>query len=454
MRPVVTPAEMAAIDAAAPEPVEVLIGRAGRATARAARRLLRGTYGRRVVVIAGKGNNGADGLEAARLLRTGGVRVAVVDAADAVSLDVRHRPVDLIVDAAYGTGFRGELEVPEVGSTPVLAVDIPSGVDGLTGEVGGSALAARATVTFAALKPGLVLEPGRSLAGDVELADIGLDVSSAGGGVVEAGDVSAWIPARRATAHKWRAAVLVVAGSTEMPGAAALAAASAQRAGAGMVRLAVPGRAADARFPVEAVGVDIPASGWARAAAEQAERCHAAVIGPGLGTSDAARTDTLDLLAHLRVPAVVDGDALTALGTDVASIVHARSAPTVLTPHDREFERLTGRPPASDRFASVRDLAASSGATVLLKGPTTLVASPGSPVYAVTTGDQRLATAGSGDVLAGVVGALVARGAEPVHAAAAGAWLHGRAAAHAAPAGLIASDLLHGLVDALAEVER
>jgi NAD(P)H-hydrate epimerase len=452
MRPVVTPAEMAAIDAAAPEPVEVLIERAGRATARAARRMLGGVYGRRVAVIAGKGNNGADGLAAAGVLRARGVRVAVIDAADAPALDLRRRAVDLVIDAAYGTGFRGALDVPDVGATPVLAVDIPSGVDGLTGEVGGAALLARRTVTFAALKPGLLLEPGRSFAGEVDLVEIGLDVSAARAGLVEAGDVSGWVPARATASHKWRAAVLVVAGSPAMTGAAALAAAGAQRAGAGMVRLAVPGHPTDARFPLEAVGVDIPASGWARAALEHAERCHAMVVGPGLGLDDATCADVRELVARAPMPVIVDGDALTALGSDAASVVRSRVAATVLTPHDGEFARLRGAPPAADRFGSVRELADASGAIVLLKGPTTLIAAPGRLVHAVTTGDERLATAGTGDVLAGVIGAFVARGTAPLEAAAAGAWLHGRAATHGAPAGLIASDLLHGLVDALAEV--
>ena len=241
MIPIFTPEEMAAVDAAAPEPVSVLIERAGAAVARSALELLGGGYGRRVVVLAGKGNNGADGRVAARHLERRGVRVLLVDALDAPSV---LPSCDLVIDAAYGTGFHGEHHPPDPGGAPVLAVDIPSGVAGLTGEVGGRALAAVRTVTFAALKPGLVLEPGRSLAGDIELVDIGLDVRSARMGLVERDDVAAWLPHRPVESHKWKTAVLVVAGSPGMTGAAHLAARAAQRAGAGdgTARLARPRR--------------------------------------------------------------------------------------------------------------------------------------------------------------------------------------------------------------------
>ena len=174
MIPIVTPEEMAAIDAAAPEPVDVLIERAGSAVARMARQMLGGTYGRRVNVIAGKGNNGNDGRAAARILDAAGVRVRMFDAANCPP---GLPDADLVIDAAYGTGFRGEWRAPRVGAAPVLAVDIPSGVNGLTGEASRGALPADRTVTFAALKPGLVLAAGRNLAGDVEVVDIGLDTA-------------------------------------------------------------------------------------------------------------------------------------------------------------------------------------------------------------------------------------------------------------------------------------
>lgn len=449
--PVLTPAEMAAVDAAAPEPVVELIERAGAAVAREALRLLGGGYGRRAVVLAGKGNNGADGRSAARRLRRRGVRVQVIEAHAA---PYQLPPADLVIDAAYGTGFRGEYRAPLVApGTPVLAVDIPSGVSGLTGEAAERVLAADRTITFAALKPGLLLEPGRSLAGAVALADIGLDVSRATTHLVEGADVAAALPRRRATAHKWDSAVMVVAGSPGMTGAAHLTAAAAQRAGAGMVRLATPGLDDDPRRPTEAVGLRLPDDGWAEAVSRELHRFRALVVGPGLGTSLATRGGVRLLLGSAPVAAVVDGDGLAAVGRDL-DVVRDRVAATVLTPHDGEFARLAGDRPGPDRIAAARQLAADAGAVVLLKGPTTVVAHPQGAARVVAAGDQRLATAGTGDVLSGVIAALIAQGVPPFDAAAVGAWLHGRAAALGPDRGLVATDLLALLPDALAEVGR
>jgi len=446
--PVLTPAEMAAVDAAAPEPVEELIERAGAAVAWEALRMLGGGYGRRVVVLAGKGNNGADGRAAARRLTRRGAQVEVVDA---LAVPARLPEADLVVDAAFGTGFRGDYDAPDAGGARVLAVDIPSGVSGLTGEAAGRVLGAERTVTFAALKPGLVLEPGRRLAGAVALADIGLDVSAATAHVVEAPDVARLLPARAPDAHKWASAVMVVAGSPGMTGAAHLAAAAAQRAGAGMVRLATPGLADDPHRPTEAVGLRLPDDGWAEAVSRELHRYRALVVGPGLGTSMATQGGVRLLLGSAPVAAVVDGDALTAVGSDLA-VVRDRVAATVLTPHDGEYARLAGAPPGPDRLDAARSLAAEAGVVVLLKGPTTVVADPSGAVRIVTSGDERLATAGTGDVLSGTIGALLAQGVAPLDAAAAGAWLHGRAARLGPRHGLVASDLLHLLPLALAEV--
>ena len=456
MRVVLTPEQMAAVDAAAPEPVEALIGRAGAAVAREAIDLLGGTYGRRVVIVAGKGNNGNDGREAARRLAARGVRVRVVDAADAPA---RLDPADLVVDAAYGTGFHGTYEPPDAGDAPVLAVDIPSGVDGLTGTVGGGALPATRTVTFAALKPGLLFHPGRALAGEVVVADIGLDVGGPSGGeprggrdgegveiaVVEEGDVAGWLPPRPADSHKWRAAVVVVAGSPGMTGAAHLSARAAQRAGAGMVRVASPGLDHDAGLPTEAVGVAIPAAGWDGTVLAELDRASALVVGPGLGRGAPAAAGVRQVVAAAPLPVVVDGDGLTALGTGLSEVVRQRSAATIVTPHDGEFTRLSGRAPGDDRIAAARELARDTGTIVLLKGPTTVVAHPDGRVRLSTSGDARLATAGTGDVLSGIVAALAAQGLDPFLATAAGAWLHGRAAEAGPARGLVASDLLAAL---------
>lgn len=444
MIPVLTPEEMAAVDAAAPEPVEVLIGRAGAAVAREALELLEGAYGRRVVVVAGKGNNGADGRAAAVRLRRRGVRVSVVDAAAGPAALA---PCDLVVDAAYGTGFRGTWEPPDPGDAPVLAVDVPSGVDGRTGEAAGPVLAAERTVTFAALKPGLLLGRGPELAGEVRVADIGLDVGGATTALVEDADVAAWLPGRPREAHKWQAAVWVVAGSPGMTGAAALAARGAQRVGAGYVRLSTPGGAPGAGAPLEAVGTPLPAAGWAADVLDGVERFAAVVVGPGLGRDDGTAAEVRRLVDRCPVPVVVDGDGLAALGEHPSL---RRS--TVLTPHDGEHARLTGAAPGPDRVAAAGDLARAAGCFVLLKGSTTAVAAPDAGVFLVTAGDARLATAGTGDVLSGAIGGLLAQGVDPGRAAAAGAHLHGRAA-HLGPVrGLVAGDLPDLLPAALASV--
>jgi hydroxyethylthiazole kinase-like uncharacterized protein yjeF len=447
--PIVTPEEMGEIDRAAPESVEVLIGRAGSAVARAAIGMLGGTYGRRVVVVAGKGNNGNDGRDAARRLRARGVRVQVVDAAD---LPDRLPPADLVVDAAYGTGFRGAYEPPAVPpGAAVLAVDIPSGVDGLTGAAGGEVMAADATVTFAALKPGLLLPPGLELAGAVEVADIGLDVSRASAHLVGAAAVAGWLPDRAATAHKWQSAVWVVAGSPGMGGAASLCAAAATRSGAGYVRSSTPGGPA-ADLPTEVVRVDLPAEGWSEEVLTGLDRFAALVVGNGMGTAPGTVAAVREVVAGAvaaGLPTVVDADGLTALGGDASGLV---GPSTILTPHDGEFARLAGAPPGDDRIAAARHLARRTGAVVLLKGRATVVAGPDGAVLVSTSGDERLATAGTGDVLAGTIGGLLAAGLPPLRAAAAGAFLHGRAGALGWRRGLVAGDLPTALPAAIAEV--
>lgn len=453
MQAIVTPEEMAAIDEAAPEPVDVLIGRAGAAIARAALSLMGGAYGRRVVIVAGKGNNGADGRAAADRLRGRGVRCTVLDAAD---LPAQLPEADLIIDAAYGTGFRGTWDPPEkpLAATPVLAVDIASGVDGTTGAAAGRPWRATATVTFAAWKPGLLLGEGPDLSGAVTVADIGLDTGGTRAGLVEPSDVARWLPRRPRATHKWKAAVWVVAGSPGMTGAAHLAVGGAQRAGAGYVRLSTPGSTQDPGAPTEAVVTALDGTGWADQVIAGADRFGAVAVGPGLGTDESTGQEVRRLIAGASVPLVVDSDGLRALADPAVHVLgpDRTGPPVVLTPHDGEFEALTGAPPGADRFASVRTLATRLGVVVLLKGPTTLVAEPGGRLWAITTGDARLATAGTGDVLTGIIAALLAQGVDPPQAAAAGAWLHGRSGALAWRHGLVATDVIHHLPAALAEL--
>lgn len=453
MDAIVTPAEMGEIDAAAPEPVEVLVGRAGAAVARAALELLGGAYGRRVVVVAGKGNNGADGRDAARRLRRRGVRATVVDAGSAPEV---LPAADLVIDAAYGTGFRGTYEAPRpAGDAPVLAVDIPSGVAGLTGAASGRPLAATRTVTFAALKPGLLLGDGAELAGEVVVADIGLDTSGATAHLVDDEAVASWLPTPPRATHKWRSAAWLVAGSPGMGGAAHLAARAAQRGGAGYVRLSRPGLDEDPGAPTEAVVVPLAAEGWADRVLGDLDRFAVLAVGPGLGRAPSTGEQVRELVARAAVPVVVDGDGLHALGADAAAIVGRRPADApavVLTPHDGEHVALTGSAPGPDRIDAARRLAAEVGAVVLLKGPTTVVARPDGRVLVVTAGDARLATAGTGDVLTGLLAGLIAQGIDPFRAAAAAGHLHGRAGDLAWRRGLVAGDVVDHLPAAFADV--
>lgn len=446
MLPVVRIAEMQAVDADAPEPVDVLIDRAGAAVARAALDLLGGGYGRRVLVLAGPGNNGADGRVAAEKLRRRGVRADVVDMAGAPPVLPE---ADLVIDAALGTGVSRDYEAPDPGAALVLAVDIPSGLHGDTGEALGSPMRADVTVTFAALKPGLLLGDGPAHTGTVRIADIGLDVSRARIHLVDDAAAAGLLPRRSTSAHKWHRSVLIVAGGPGMTGAASMAAEAAQRAGAGMVRLASPGGGHLPDVAREVVTIAVDEAGWADALVDDPGKVHAVAVGPGLGTSMAMRHQIRTLVAGIGAPIVVDGDGLTALGTDAATVVARRSAGTVLTPHDGEFVRLAGHPPGADRIADVVELAERTGAVVLLKGPTTIVAAPDGRVRLARSGDDRLATAGTGDVLTGIVAALLAGGLDPLDAAAVGAHLHGLAGRAAPRHGAVATDVIHGIPDAL-----
>ena len=434
--PIVTPAEMAAIDAAAPEPVEELIRRAATAVAWHARDMLGGVYGRRVAVVAGPGNNGADALGAAAILASWGVRVRTFGP------DIDTVPeCDLVIDGAFGTGLSRPYRAPTVqAGTPVLAVDIPSGVNGLTGELVGRPLAATRTVTFAALKPGLLLHPGAGLAGDARVVDIGLDASSAQAHAVGEADVRTALVRRAATDHKWKHSAWVIGGSAGMTGAPMLAARAALRAGAGLVRCTIPGAPAPAGGE-EIVFVEAPEE-WIETVADDVDRIGALVVGCGMGRSDSAHRSVQKLVddARLGLPMVIDGDGLRLLG-----LMPLLRESIVLTPHDGEYTSLTGAPPVADRFEATRALARQTGATVLLKGPTTIVSDPAGRCLAVTRGDERLATAGSGDVLAGIIGAFLASGASALYAAATGAWVHGDVGRSGAGVGLIASDLLAGL---------
>ena len=509
MKPVLTPDQAATLDRLAQAEgiaAELLMERAGRAVARACADLMGGTYGRRAVVVCGKGNNGGDGLVAARHLAGWGVRVAVIAvgpltdlrepaATNAARLDevpsVRVRDfsdatlerelarADVAIDAIFGTGFRG---IPEDGwaqaiaglnasLAPVVAVDIPSGVDGATGAADGEAVRADLTVTFGAPKLGAVLLPGGELAGAVRVVDIGFPDSlvHADAFLVEPGDVAAVLPERAAETHKRATGVLVVVGgSRAMTGAVRLMADAAGRIGAGLIQVAVP----EGILPVvqtelvEATFVPLPetAAGTVASAAvdvvlEQLERADAMAIGPGLSTHDETAGFVRELVRECTVPFALDADGLNAFAGRAADLAD-RKADAVLTPHAGEFARLAGvstRDLTGDRLTHARALAATTGAVMLLKGSRTLVVSPEGSVRINPTGGPVLATAGSGDVLTGAIGGLLARGLDPLDAASSGAYLHGLAgilAGRSLGEGTLASDVAAHLPEAVRRVRE
>jgi NAD(P)H-hydrate epimerase len=430
-----------------PDSIPELMERAGTAVAREA--MLAYPAARRFACVCGGGSNGGDGRVAARVLREAGH--------DADETTEGLDGYDVVVDALFGTGFSGEprAEAAELiarmneAGAPVVAVDLPSGVDASTGEIAGAAVEAELTVTFHAPKVGLAVAPGRFHAGRVVLADIGLQHVPTDARRATA-EVLRSVPRRREGDTKYTSgAVLVVGGQPGMTGAAALTARSAFRADAGYVTLAVP----VASLPVvETLALEPVKVGWDDDTAVEmivaaAERVGALALGPGLGRGKGRKALVRALLERIDVPAVVDADALFELEP------FARSAPTVLTPHAGELARLLGTDSGwvdAHRLEAARSAADRFAAVLLLKGPDTIVAAPGAGVVVSDFGPPALATAGTGDVLTGVVAAFLAKGLEPQLAAIAAAVAHGRAA-ELVPhrAGLVASDLLGALPAAL-----
>jgi hydroxyethylthiazole kinase-like uncharacterized protein yjeF len=277
------------------------------------------------------------------------------------------------------------------------------------------------------------------------VADIGIGAGTPAAALMEDSDTAALLPPRPRASHKWTTALGIAAGSVGMEGSAVLCTRGAMAAGAGMIRLGTPGDPVGP-WPVEAVRASLTTHRWAGALLAATSRCRALVIGPGLGTDSATVEEIQAVVASSPLPLVIDADGLTALGDLAAAqfLLRLRSAPTVLTPHDGEYARLAGSPPGDDRLAAARDLARELGVTVLLKGPLTAVAAADHSVPDVllsAAGLPALATAGTGDVLSGIIGAFLARGVDIHHAAALAAHAHGRAAASGRPQGLVAGDL-------------
>lgn len=491
MRPACSVATVRRAEAGAGVPEPVLMQRAATALAGVCRDLLRERRGRvrggRVVALVGSGNNGGDALwalaqlaargvagtavgdpdrmhpEGARAARGAGVRL-VGWAAPAAARALAQ--ADLALDGIVGIGGSGGLRGPAAdavaalaaAAVPVVAVDVPSGVDSDTGEVAGATVTARVTVCFGVLKPGVLVSPGRQHAGTVVVPDIGLPTSllDPAAWVLDLADLAVAPPAPQA--HKYRRGVVgVVAGSPAYPGAALLAVGGARRSGAGMVVFRAVGGTGPAPDPVTALVV---ASGPDVVAAERA--VDAACVGPGLGIGPAAVDAVLTAMAD-PAPLVLDASALVVLGRWEGRAALARRRAegriTVLTPHAGEFVRL-GLGPTSDPVSAASRAAAATGAVVVLKGPGTVVADPeGGPVHVDTFGGPELATAGTGDVLAGLLaGMLAAPGAagDPPAAARVAAravGLHGLAGRLAASVGgpVTASDVLAALPAAHAQ---
>ena len=447
--PLYSAAEMKAAEArypGFPATAPELMERAGVAVAREAMRTF--PQARRFAVVCGGGSNGGDGRIAARILREAG--------RDAVETD-EPEGFDVVVDALFGTGFRGEPR-PEAAAliarinaagAPVVAVDVPSGVDASTGEVAVCAVDATLTVTFHGLKVGTVVAPGRFHAGRVVVADIGLDHTSTAARRATAAILDL-VPRRGARDSKVTAGrVLVVGGSRGMSGAVCLAAEAAFRADAGYVTVAVPHEVlpvVESRL-LEPVKVGFAPDDAVGTILLAAERADAVALGPGLGRESHVASLVRELLERLDLPVVVDADAL-------FGFEPVRRAPaTVLTPHTGELARLLGESSAwvdEHRLEAARRCADRYGAVVLLKGVDTIVVGPGDEPVVVDAGPPSLATAGSGDVLTGVIAAFLAKGLDAETAAAAGAFAHGRAAALVPQqAGLIASDVVAALPRAL-----
>jgi len=499
VKPLVEVATIQAADARAAAvgtPVTALMDRAGAAVARAAANLMGGTYGRRVVALAGRGNNGGDALVAlARLARGGaGAEALLTSEFERLGAEARRtaelvraaggrvrvftpelaeallRDADLVLDGLLGTGSSGAprglaaqaIAMANASSAPMVAADIPSGVDGATGEVAGEAVHADVTVTFQALKPGHVLPPGSEYAGSIEVADIGLPLDQVPWGVSEAGDLAGLVPVPHAETHKRsRGVLLAIGGSTSMGGAPTLMGRAARRSGAGLLILAVPASIAQrvGQAVPEALTAALPeADGGITPAAVDAckrwlDEATAIAIGPGLGRSQATQEAVRGLLAAYQGRAVVDADGLFAVGT--GEPLADRKAPTLVTTHAGEFARLA--PDAEGtRLHRAADRARAWGVTVLLKGNDTVIAEPDGRLAVNPTGVPALASGGTGDVLTGLTGALLAQGLEPFDAARLGAWVHGRAGSLAvadlSPVSVAAADVAEHLPAAFREL--
>jgi len=436
---------------------------------------------RPVSVLCGPGNNGGDGFVVARLLRDldWPVCLALLGPVDALKGDARenarrwHGPIvaltadvfcdaPLVIDALFGAGLTRPLEGPALSSINTInqrrlecvAVDIPSGLHGNTGERLGAAPKCGLTVTFFRAKPGHFLQPGRALAGELVIADIGipssvLDVIKP---TTYVNNPDLWgkrFPRADVNAHKYTRGHVVIRGGDDMTGAAQLAALGARRSGAGLVTISASVNAAGIyRFGQPGTIVSAASTVADFSTFLENRQVNVIVIGPGMGVSPETQEFVLAAL-NTDKKVVVDADAISAFRDTPQALISRLNENHILTPHEGEFKRLFNV--AGSKTARAREAALQSGATILLKGADTVVAAPTGQVAINYTGTPYLATAGSGDVLSGIIAGLLAQGMAPFDAGSAGAWLHGRAGEEFGP-GLIAEDLTHTLPDVLAEL--
>lgn len=509
---VATAAQIAALDRRATTefgiPTAALMERAGASVAQVAHFVLRERGGRRTVALCGKGNNGGDGLVAARHLRRAGVDVAVIIAAgeeefegdarsalsavrdagipvsaaptiDAPTIERALRGTDLIIDALFGTGFRGPargtaarlIEQANHSGRPILAVDVPSGLDADTGRLNGPCIRAAATVTMAMPKPGLLLYPGAEMCGEISFADIGYpaalrDDPSVRTHLVTPQMVRALLPPRPPDSHKGTyGRTLVIAGSVGFTGAAVLASLGALRVGAGLVTLAVPRAVYPivASHVVEAMPTPVDDDGEAISASalprlnELLDISDAVAVGPGLSTQPGVYEVVEGLLRRDR-PLVIDADGLNVLAGR-AEVLARANAPVVITPHPGELGRLVGTTAAAiqqDRLAAARRAAAEFRCVVVLKGARTIVARADGEAFIISSGNPGMATGGMGDVLTGAIASFIGQGVAPDDAAWTAAYLHGLAADLIAEergtAGVLASEVADRLPVAIRRI--
>jgi NAD(P)H-hydrate epimerase len=464
-----TPGEMAAIDRAsiaAGVPEIALMEHAGKAVADEIRR--RWPQPVAVAVFCGPGNNGGDGFVAARHLAAAGwpVRLGLLGDRAKLKGAAAHYAglwqgktelaapallagAALVIDALFGAGLarliEGEaariVEALNAARLPVVAVDMPSGIDGSTGEIRGAAAPAALTVTFFRKKPGHLLLPGRSLCGDIAVADIGMPPGILREAATFENGPALWLdafPWPQFDSHKYARGHVLIAGGAAMTGASRLAARAAARVGAGLVTLAAP-KAAWPVYAASLTGTIVVPEAFTKLLKD--ERRNAMLIGPGAGINDTTERNALAALATGRA-VVLDADALTVFKGNTRALFHAAKGATVLTPHEGEFARLFKL--QGDKLSRARAAARQSGATILLKGSDTVVASPDGRAAINGNAPPDLATAGSGDVLSGMVAGMLAQGLDPFRAASAAVWLHGEAARAFGP-GLVAEDIVECL---------